>query len=237
MYRINPLKRNVLITTDEVVFHAPTKHTLDPRTIEQHIIIAEERIIRVALGYDFYRALVDSKNVLITDGNKAAQQALVNASLPVGSQAQVLNTGDIVNAYEYLSADNKLLWTEHLWKLCAECVMLAAYPEGFVQFGSEGAHHTQPQQMPMGGSGVVTPDLRSMKWSMDKKMMDRIDPLRESMHLWLCKKQKADSTKYTDYEKTCDCDADGVAYKRKSDIILGLYDDIDNPYSNTNCCE
>jgi len=232
MYRVNPLKRNVLITTDEVIFHAPTGHTIDPRMIDSNIIIAEEGIIRVALGYDFYRALVVEKNLLITDTNKAAQQTLIQASLPTDAQDVKLEEGMIVNAYEYLSTENKTLWTEHLWKLIAEVVILVAYPEGFVQLGTEGVHHKAPPAGPM-STGVVSPDLRTMKWAMDKKHMMRIDPLRESMHLWLCKQQKADSTKYTLYEKYCDCNADGVPYKRKTDVILGIYDDDET----TRCCE
>lgn len=226
----------MLITTDEVIFHAPTGHTIDPRMIEHNIIVAEEWIIRVALGYDFYRALVDSKNLLITSGNKSAQQTLIQASLPTDAQDVVLNEGDIVNAYEYLSAENKTLWTEHLWKLVAEVVILVAYPEGFVQLDTQGVHHKAPPAGPM-TTGVVSPDLRTMKWAMDKKHMMRIDPLRESMHLWLCKQQKADSTKYTLYEKACDCNADGVAYKRKTDLVLGIYDDVDYPDGTTDCCE
>lgn len=236
MYRLNPLKRNVLITVDEVIFHAPVGQTIDPRTIEQSIIIAEEGVIRPALGYDLYRALVDSKNTLVTAGNKASLQTTILASLPEGSQDVVLNEGDIVNAYEYLSTENKTLWTEHLWKLVAEVVIMTAYPEGFVQLDSQGVHQKNPPAGPLTSGGIVSPDLRTMKWSLDKKQMMRIDPLREAMHLWLCKQQKADKTKYTLYDRACDCDADGVAYKRKTDLVLTAYDDIDG-IDTGNCCD
>lgn len=234
MYRLNELKRNVLITPDEVIFHAPTKHTLDPRMIESSIIIAEERLIRPLLGYDFYEALIAAKNLTITSGNLAAQQILFDASLADGAAAYTLQEGDIVNAYEYLSTENQSLWKVFLWKLEAEIVMMAAYPEGFVQFGSAGTVHNQPASSPMSSTGIVTPDLRSVKWSIDKKMMDRIDPLREAMHQWLCKQKKADSTKYILYDKTCDCNVDGIAYKRKTDFILGIYDDDQD--DSTSCC-
>lgn len=46
MYSINRLNRPVLITPDEVLFHAATDHSVDARQILQNIIIAEERIIR-----------------------------------------------------------------------------------------------------------------------------------------------------------------------------------------------
>jgi hypothetical protein len=228
MYRINPLKRNVLITVDEVVFHAPTKQTLDPRTIEQHIIVAEERFIRPALGYDFYQALVVAKNKLVTSSNLTTLQTEINDSLTDDQQVVTLQEGQVINALEFLSTENKSLWNEHLWKLTAECVMLLAFPESFVQFGTEGVHHNAPPAGPMTSGGIVSPDLRTMKWAMDKKLMDRIDPLLESMHQWLCKQQDADSVKYPDYEKECDCNYEGIAYKRKTDIILGLYDDIDD---------
>ena len=235
MYRLNPLKRNVLITVDEVIFHGPTQHTLDPRIIEQSIIVAEEGIIRVALGYDYYQALLLEKNTLVTDANKATLQAAITAAQPSDAQDVVLQSGMIVNALEYLSADNKTLWNEYLWKLTAEVVIMIAYPEGFVQIGTEGVHHKAPPAGPMTSGGIVSPDLRTMKWALDKKNMMRIDPLREAMHLWLCKQQKADDDKYPLYEKTCDCNADGVPYKRKTDMILGLYDDEDD--ITTSCCD
>jgi hypothetical protein len=232
MYRINPLMRNVLITTDEVVFHAPTKHTIDPRMIEQSIIIAEERLIRPALGFEFYTALCAQKNTLVTDANKVALQATIDDSQPAGSQPVILNTGDIVNAYEYLNAENLALWKQYLWKLAAESVVLLSTSEAFIQFASTGVIHAQPPAGPMNAEGVVTPDLRSVKWFMDKKMMDRVDPLRESMHLWLCQ-QKSGTSKYSLYTKACDCNADGVAYKRKTDWVVGMYDDDDDK----KCCK
>lgn len=212
---------------DEVIFHAPTKHTLDPRMIEQSIIIAEERFISAALGFDYYEALLNSKNLVITDSNKSAQQTLINNSLPAGSAIVTLNAGDIINAAEYLPADDLALWNRLLWKLTAECVLLTAYPEGFVQFSTSGTIHDAPPAGPMTTGGVVTADMRSVRWVMDKKLSDRIGPLRENMHTWLCKQKKADITKYPLYKHHCDCNADGVAIKRKTDIILGIYDEQD----------
>lgn len=228
MYRLNPLMRNVLITTDEVIFHAPTKHTLDPRTIQQSIIIAEERFIRPALCYDLYESIVTAKNKLVTAENKDALQNEINGSLAPGSQSVVLKEGDIVNAIEYLSGDYITLWKTHLWKLTAECVMLLAVPEAFVQFASEGVVHTSPMASAINASGISTPELKSVRWAMDKKLMDRIDPLIEAMHVWICKQRSSDSSKYAGYCKACDCSADGVAYKRKSDWVMGVYDDDQN---------
>lgn len=182
MYRLNPLQRNVLISVDEVMFHAPTRHAMDPRTIQQSIIIAEERFILPVMGRAFYNAFAAAKNVLITSGNIVANQALITAS---GSN-YTLVAGDRVNAMEYLSADNILLWKEILWKLTAECVMFCAMPENFVVFAAEGVIHPNPPASAMTTSGVVTPDLRAVKWAMDKKLQDRIDPLVESFKSYLC---------------------------------------------------
>lgn len=221
MYKINPLMRNVLITTDEVIFHAPTKHTLDPRTIQQSIIVAEERIMRNALCFDFYESLIDEKNKEVTADNKADLENTINNAQPPGTPPVSLAIGDIVNAMEFLSPANKKLWQMYLWKTTAEVVMMLATPEAFVQFGAQGVIHTVPASSPMQTTGEVSPELRSVKWIMDKKLMDRIDPLTEAMHVWLCKNKDS----YPLYCKECDCDSNGVAYKRKSDIIVGIYDD------------
>ncbi len=217
MYRINPLMRNVLITTDEVIFHAPTKQTLDPRTIQNSIIIAEERFIRPALDFDMYNQLVNAKNVEVTNGNKSILENKYGATLMVGQ---------VVNAFEEMTSDNQKLWKEYLWKLTAECVMVIAFPEGFVQFGSEGVVHTSPPASMMSTNGLVTPDLKSVKWAMDKKQQDRIDPLLEALHDFICRNKE----KYTLYKKQCPCDEEHLKTKR-SNLVLGLYDD-DKNWSN-----
>lgn len=221
MYRLNPLMRNVLITTDEVIFHAPTKHTLDPRTIQNAIIIAEERFIRPALGDAMYDELRNIKNLKVTAGNLAATQIVYNTT---ATTAHTLKAGEIVNAAEYLTGFNSTLWYELLWKLTAECVMLSAFPEAYVQFGSEGVIHTVAPASPMGSGGTVAPDLRTVKWTMDKKVMDRIDPLVEALHSFIC----TNKTEFPKYTKVCPCDTEVNSKSRKTDFILGLYDEPDN---------
>lgn len=230
MYRVNPLERNVLITSDEVIFHAPTKHTLDPRIIEQSIIIAEERLIRSAICDDYYYSLIDQKNKIVTSDNQVELQKLVDDSLPPKSKPYTLAIGDIVNASEFLKPNDLKLWKMYLWKLTSEVVLMVATPEGFVQFGSEGVVHNQPASSPMTTSGIVTPELRSVKWTIDIKMRDRVDPLIEAMHNWLCKNKQS----YPLYCKPCDCDSNGVAYKRKTDWV-NVYDEIDNPHTKCGC--
>lgn len=224
MYRLNNLERNVLITPDEVIFHAPTDHTIDHIKIQHAIIIAEERFIRPALTYELYEQLIAEKNLLITVGNLTATQDIINNALPGDSSQVVLQVGDIVNAAEFMATNSLLLWKQHLWKLTAEAVLLIAVPDAFVQFSSTGIVHAQPTSNAISAAGVVTPDLRSVKWIMDKKLMDRIDPLTEAMHVFLC----YNKLNYPNYDRHCDCDSKGIAYKRKTDWVTGIYDSEQN---------
>lgn len=235
MYRQNPLLKKVLITADEVVFHAPVKNEVHRREIEQSIIIAEERFIRPQLGFDLYMELIGQKNTVVTAANKDALETQINQSMPSGSTAVTLKEGDIVNALELMStASYKELWTEHLWKLTAEAVMLITLPEGYIRFGSEGTHMSQPPAGPMSSSNIVAPELKALQYAIDKKLRDRIDPLTEAMHLWICYKRSQDKTLFTKYAQKCPCDdlPDGLSYKRKTQFLTDLYDDDENE----DCC-
>lgn len=232
MYRLNPLKRKVLITTDEVVFHAAFEHTIDPRQIQQAIIIAEERIIRNSLGFEFYEFLRGQKNVLVTSANKTTLEAQVNGSMEPGAEPVTLVIGDLVNAREFLSLENMMLWDEYLWKLTAEAVRFAAIPQNYAAFTSQGIVHNAPGIINSGlnGSNTATPDLKTAKWLVDRALSDAVDPMAEAMHVWLCKKKRAGM--FGLYSKYCDCNGDGISSQRKTDILLGIYDDEDDRF----CC-
>lgn len=231
MYRVNTLPRKVLITVDEVISMTNTSHTLDPRTIAPAIIIAEERIIRQALGFSFYGHLKELKNQVVTTANKAALEKLVNDSvkdaLPAGETFDkvILEIGNYVNASIYLNPEDLLLWNEYLWKLTAEAVRFIALPQNYVQFTSQGLVHNNPVAIGLDGEKTTTPELRTTKWLMDKAMHDVIDPLIEAMHQWLCMNKKNNSKAFLLYTKSCDCDTNGISYKRKTDILTDIYDD------------
>ena len=200
MYRVNTLPRKVLITVDEVISMTNTSHTLDRRTIEPAIIIAEERIVRPALGFNFYEHLRELKNQIVTIANKVALEKLVNDSikdaLPAGETFDkvILEIGSYVNASIYLNSEDLLLWNEYLWKLTAEAVRFIALPQNYVQFTSQGLIHNNPVAIGLDGEKTTTPELRTTKWLMDKAMHDVIDPLIEAMHEWLCIQKKNDSS-------------------------------------------
>ena len=67
MYLINRLNRNVLITPDEVIFHAATDSDISERQILQNIIVAEERFIPSIIGDKFYEDFISKKNVKVTE--------------------------------------------------------------------------------------------------------------------------------------------------------------------------
>lgn len=229
MYRVNRFKRPVLITTDEVVFHAPTKQKIEPRLIESSIIVAEERFIRPELGWDLYEDICNLKNkLLVTDADVA------DAVTKIPNADPVIVKGDMINALELFDAAGtkgtryKDMWYKHLWKIVAEAVLVCALPEGFVQFGAEGSFHNSPPAGLMVTSGQVTPLASSMKWAVDKKVQDRLSPLLDSMHAYICNYKTDYGNLYT---RPCpDCNKpQGV---KNSGIALDIYDDEDDE----RCC-
>lgn len=216
MTSLNPLKTNVLITTDEVLFHAPMEGTADPRSILQSIIIAERRFIKPMLGHAVYDALIAAKNVVVTSLNKVALQSTVNLGR-AGRETITLTEGDIVNSDDTLSAAQKILWKDYLHKITAECVYFVALPVNRSKFTPQGVMQNSPQSIASTASSA-TIDLRDLKHLMDRSLQDRISPLMEDMHQYLCK------SKYTGYNKDCSCDSNGNLYKKKTDIILNMYD-------------
>jgi len=221
MYRLNPFTRSVLITTDEVIHHAGQTHTLDPRRIQDSIIVAEERFIRQFIGFDFYEILRAAKNTVVTSGNISSLQTAINATL---TNPITLVEGQIVNAREFLSGANLLLWDEYLWKILAECVMFLAFPENYTDFTSQGIVHNNPTAVGFDGAKTQTPELKAIQWQMDKKLMERIDPLLSQMHAWICYKRKTDASIYPLYTKECDCEEDGISVSRKTNFILDIYE-------------
>src|SRR5687768_17555614 len=134
MIGINPLRTKVLITTDEVIFHAPTDQTIDPRIILNNIIIAERRFIKPMVGSSIYKLLIDNKNLLVTSSNKATLQAIVNSGRPSDREQIILSTGDYVNSDAYLNEQQQELWFNYLHKIVAECVWFCALPVNRARF-------------------------------------------------------------------------------------------------------
>lgn len=220
MYSLNPLNRFVLVTADEVLFHGATSHTTDTRQIEQAIIIAEERFVKKAICKELYEDFRSKKNVVVTSGNIATLSAATGLTLVAG---------DIVNAIELVASSwYKTLWSEYLWKICAECVIYTATPTNFSEYTSQGEMINNPRTVLTDGQGASSATAKEVAWKMDKMLMDRIDPLLASMHEWLCD-NKANFPLYTC--KSCACTEDGISTSRKSGWIHA-YRNADD----SNCC-
>lgn len=233
MYRLNLLSKKVLITTDEVVAQSHSQNDMEVRKILPSIIPAEERFVRPAIGFAFYQQLIDEKNKTVTEENKSDLETAINSSLPAGAVPVTLKVGSIVNSAEFLTDANKALWYEYLWKLAAESVSLLTLAEGYVQQGAVGTFMAQPPAGPINNTSIVSPDLKSLQYVTGTKQKDRIDPLVESMHLWICYKKSVNKGSYPLYVRTCPCDElpDGISTKRKTQFLTDIYDDETN-----GCC-
>lgn len=229
MYRVNLLPRKVLITSDEVIQLGPVDGTVDPRNLILAIQIAEERFIKKAICKAMYYAFREEKNVVITAINKVYLEGLIN----VGNSGEpvVLSEGGLVNAIEFVTDDwYKQLWYEHLWKLVAECVVYVATPTNYLRYSSQGEMQNNPKTITGNGEGAVSAEAKDVKWKMDKLLMDRIDPLIESMHEWIC-----DNKEHFPLYDCKDCgyaDKNGVSYKRKSAWIHAYNDE-----ETKQCCD
>ncbi len=221
MYSLNKLNRNVLIMADEVIYHAPTAHVVDHRMIEQAIIIAEERFIKPAICKDLYEDFRNMKNVVVDNTNNATLNAATSMTLVAG---QVVNAIELVTNAWY-----KKLWFEYLWKICAEVVIYTATPTNFSEYTSQGEMINNPKSILNEGQGSSSASQKEVQWKMDKLLMDRIDPLIQAMHDWICD-NKDNFPKYTC--KQC-CSVDGISYKRKTGWIHGMYSNN----SEKTCCD
>lgn len=230
MYRVNLLPRKVLIVSDEVIAWGPTDNNPGIRNIEQAIQIAEERFIKPLICKDLYNDFREQKNVAVTDINKEFLEDL----FPAGT---ILQVGALVNAIEQCDAWYQTLWTEHLWKLIAECVIYVASPTNWSKYAAAGEMVNNPKSISAdSGSGANSVDLADMKWKMDKLLMDRIDPLIASTQEYLYD-NRAHFPKYNcrDFGGACidnnvnsvASNNNGISFQRKTPWVHGLYDKVD----------
>lgn len=222
MYRLNPLNREVLITSDEVLAKAPVDNNADPRLLINTIEIAEERFIVPILGDALYEDLCALKNVTVTANNKAT----LESKFPAGT---TLKEGQIVNAIEEVSDEwYQKLWNRFLWKIVAECVAYSIIPSNAVRTTAKGEMQNNPAG-PMGSQEAASVSLSYLKFKMDKVLQDRIDPLIASMEKWLC----TNKTNFPKYDSTR-CPCDDQPRRKMTGFVHGVYDDEDNNCSCSN---
>lgn len=230
MYRINLLNRNSLITPEEVIAKMASDQDVDARQILQNIEIAEERFIANIIGNKFYEDLIAKKNKKVTDLNKSTILDLINGQQESNNLCPIygedLKVGMIINATEFWSDAAYLeLWERFLWKLTSECVDYMTIVPSWLRHTSSGQMLNNPKVI--GASGASSGDSKDIQFKMTSFIQDRIDPLTERMHLWICERKSS----YPLYGKECpSCDqeddsADGISHRVKTNIILGLYDE------------
>ncbi len=218
MIGVNMLKTKVLITTDEVIFHAPMDNNPDIRSILSNIIIAERRFIKPLLGTVIYNQLLDNKNLLVTSSNKASLEAIVNAGRSEDRDPITLHVGDFVNSDTYLNEQQQDLWVNYLHKIVAECVWFCALPTNRARFTGKGVVKNHPETISEKQESV-TVDLKDLKHLLDKGLQERITPLIDDLHQYMC------SVGYPGYPRDCGCEKSST--KKMSGVIFGLYDDDD----------
>lgn len=235
MYRKNSLSRFSLITPDEVLEKMASDQEVDKRQILQNIEIAEERFIAQALCNQFYEEFIGLKNKRVTSENRATILAAFNVQQQDNNRCALTNDdlpiGTIVNAIEFVeNEDYVALWERFLWKLTAECVDYMTTVPSWLRHTSSGQMLNNPKVI--GASGASSGDSKDVQFKMNSSLQDRIDPLIESMRLYICS-NKVKFPKYCKDCGDCGCDGDtteqpdGVSHLRKTDFILGLYDDQD----------
>jgi hypothetical protein len=228
MYRVNQVGRPVLITVSEVIAKAAVDQSADIRYLLNSIEVAEERYIAPALGDALYEDLVNSKNVLVTDGNQPGLQELINESRTAAGKNPIelsdLRPGMYVNAIELVSSVYQELWNRYLWKITAEAVDLCATVPTWLRTTAQGQQLNAPQTIGGITEGSASGDRKDVQFKMDSMAQNRLLPLIERMKLWLCRHEAW----YPLFEN-CGCyKADGLS-NAKGGIILGIYDQDERP--------
>lgn len=230
MYRPNYLQRDVLITPDEVLFHAATDQKIDERSLRQNIIVAEERWIANALCDKFYEDFISKKNITVTAENRESLLQKINDSLKTPMKDSDFKIGMIVNAIELVeNIWYQKLWNRFLWKLTAECVDMMSIVPSWLRTTESGQQLNNPNQIGGNGASSASGSAKDVQLKINNAIQDRIDPLIERMRLWICQ-NKEHFPLYCKDCGGCGCDGDsnqpdGVSHIRKTNFITNIYDD------------
>lgn len=226
MYRVNRLPRHTVIVTDEVIAMGSVSNNPDINILLNAIIVAEERFLKPAMGDAFYYAFRDAKNKTVTSDNVADLTTKIN----IGNTGEpiILSVGETVNALEFVEDDWQVKWWKEFgWSIAAESVVFISTPQNYMRHEASGEIINNPKTISMGDSstkGAQSGELKDVQWKLNKIHQDRIDPLIEASHKWLC----SNIANFSIYTKDCgNCgfgSASGISVKRKTGFIHGIYD-------------
>ena len=229
MYAINRLNRPVLITPDEVLFHAATDHSVDARQVLQNIIIAEERIIVQAISSAFYEEFINLKNKIVTTANQTDILNKINTALTTVGKKPIAVTeiavGTIINAVEWITNKDYIeLWNRFLWKLTAEAADMITTVPSWLRHTAQGQQKNNPEVIGGNGQNAITGDRKDAQFKIDIQMQERIDPLTSRMQQRICERRD----KFPKYAHPCSNDnKDGISALRKSDWIFNAHDHLE----------
>lgn len=227
MYALIKIGRRVLISPSEVISNVTADATLSIDKVQHSIIIAEERFVRTFLGWELYELLLNAKNQVVTDDNKVSLQASIDDTY---KETITLKNGDIVNASEFLSADYKALWDYGLCKYIAEAVKFVAIPDAYAEWSESGIQKNNPAipTLAENQERVAAIGLNEAKWLMDTWMNQRLEPLKNAIHTFICR----NVTKYPGYIQPCECnDNRANAVAKSGYVVTSFYDDDEDCYS------
>lgn len=215
MYRLNRTNRNVLITPDEVLFHSPSTGEEGERQILNNIIVAEERFVANALGFEFYEHIIGLKNVEVTEANKADLITKLKEGYQIDFDDNIVQVGMIVNAIEFVDDEwIKKLWKQYLWKITAECVELMTIVPSWLQTTKAGQQMQNPKTIGSMDQKSASGERNDIKFKMDNALLERIEPMTERMHQWLCRNK----IHFPLYKKSCE-DSGCFDGDRNEDVI------------------
>lgn len=224
MYRINDIGRKVLITVDEILAKAAIDDNADLKYLRNSIEVAEERYIAPILGDALYDALVSAKNVQVTTGNKEELVDLINASRAGAGKNNIDETklipGMMVNASEFLSAEQKELWDRYLWKITAEAVDVVAIVPSWLRTTGQGQQLNSPQTLASNDESSASGDRKDIQYKVDAMVQGRLLPMIERMKKYLC-----DRAGWFPLYDSCECAKDKGINKRVGGLILGIYEE------------
>jgi hypothetical protein len=156
--------------------------------------------------------------------NKASILAAVNNGREAEGKELVtdLPIGTIINAIEFVGDDDYVkLWNRFLWKVTAEAVDVASTVPNWLRNTAQGLQLNNPNVIGGNGTSSASGSRRDIEFKTDKLIQDRVNPLVERMHQWICDRY----TLYPNYSIPCKCEEDGINAEGKGGWIFGVYDE------------
>lgn len=219
MYIVSNLNRLAIISVDEVIASIPSDMNPSVTHLEKSIVVAEERVLKPAMCFDFYYELRGLKNKIVTDGNKAELQSKFQTGT-------TLSVGEVVNAIELVENEKyREWWNEFGVHIAANAVMYMSTPMNWLRTTSAGEVLNSPKTLVLDAKGSTSGDLKDVQWKMNKLFQDWIDPLIAASDEWLCKNKQYFPNYNCKKCADCGCGESASGNVTRKSAWINLYDD------------